>query len=124
MGNRSRPCSPRPRRGGPVVDRELHTRARTDLAWPQDGALDAGIVEYAARLGRGTLLSSGEGVGGADGTPVGSGASDDEPVSLGGGRTALTYDRALAAVLAQDGLDAAPPRTRAYGCASGCSPRR
>lgn len=92
------------RAGKDVVDRELDTDARADVAWPAGGAVDAGIAGYAERLGLGTVLASGSTVGGlrrSSGALVTGGATDDRAVALGERMTALTYDTTVASLLAQ-----------------------
>ncbi|WP_107485636.1 DUF6049 family protein [Streptomyces sp. NBS 14/10] len=107
------------RAGKDVVDRELDTDARADVAWPAGGAVDAGIAGYAERLGLGTVLASGSTVGGlrrSSGALVTGGATDDRAVALGERMTALTYDTTVASLLAQSrpgaGAAGAPLRLR------------
>lgn len=88
------------RAGKDVVDQELDTDARADVAWPAGGAVDAGI----ARLRR------------SSGALVTGGATDDRAVALGERMTALTYDTTVASLLAQSrpgaGAAGAPLRLR------------
>ncbi|MEU5029988.1 DUF6049 family protein [Streptomyces milbemycinicus] len=95
------------RAGKDVVDRELDTDARADVAWPAGGAVDAGIAGYAERLGLATVLASGSTVARlrrSSGALVTGGATDDRAVALGERMTALTYDTTVASLLAQSRL--------------------
>ncbi|MET8011120.1 DUF6049 family protein [Streptomyces sp. NPDC005271] len=86
------------RTGRAVVDRALGTHARGDVAWPAGGMLDGAIADYVKGLGLGTVLASGEGIS-SSGALVAFGATDDGPVSLDGGTTALRYDATIASLL-------------------------
>lgn len=90
------------RAGKQVVDRELSTDARADVAWPAGGAVDGGIAGYAERLGLGTVLATGDGVRRSSGALVTAGATDDRAVALGERLTALTYDSTIASLLARN----------------------
>ncbi|MEU5107178.1 DUF6049 family protein [Streptomyces sp. NPDC021354] len=93
------------RAGKQVVDRELSTDSRADVAWPAGGAVDGGIAGYAERLGLGTVLATGSTVAGlrrSSGALVTAGATDDRAVALGERLTALTYDSTIASLLARN----------------------
>nr|WP_245244611.1 DUF6049 family protein [Streptomyces palmae] len=94
-GESARQLEPDPE-GGAVVEDALGVRARRDLAWPVGGALDTSITDLAGRTGRRVLLASGAGLSGEPGER---GPTDDGPVALVGGLTALPYDTGLAELL-------------------------
>ncbi|MBH5335320.1 hypothetical protein IHE55_11155 [Streptomyces pactum] len=91
------------RRGADILGRTLRVRARQDLAWPERGVLDTSVTRLAERLRMRSVLTSGEGLSGG---PDHRGATDDGPVAVGGGLTALTYDTTLAGLLGETGPDA------------------
>ncbi|KUJ70025.1 hypothetical protein ACZ90_06590 [Streptomyces albus subsp. albus] len=86
----------RTRDGEAVLEGALGVRARRDLVWPVAGALDESITALVRRMDRRVLLASGVGL---TGEPGERGPTDERPVALAGGLTALPYDTVLTGVL-------------------------
>ncbi|MGW7514651.1 DUF6049 family protein [Streptomyces sp. NPDC054796] len=80
-----------------TVETILHTRPRTDFAWPVDGAVDSSIVDVATSAGAHNVIARGDSI---RDTALSYAPTAARPI--GGGNTALVADTGLSKAFAGD----------------------